>query len=321
MICNTKKACAVNGPGAAPKIILNTIRQAMSTMQIKTIVEFPGKLPKPILTVLGFLLVLAIGSLDFTTGYNNVSVAVLYLFPIILITWFEGGIPAALISIFSAVIWSLADLASGRIYPSVAVPIWNAVMVLGMFSIVAYSFATMKKFLIREREHAPIDDVTGVENALFFYEQGRMEIVRSARYKRPLTLAYFDIDNFKQVNDSFGHGTGDDLLRAVAKTMKETLRSTDIIARLTADEFAVLMPETKKEDAAVAVHKVREHLAAMVKRNGWPVTFSIGVATCSVPACTIDKLIKMAKDLMHTAKEDGKNTVKYKILNLPSPAS
>ncbi len=289
-------------------------------MQIKTILEFPGKLPKPILTVLGFLLVLAIGNLDFTTGYNNVSVAILYLFPIILITWFEGGVPAVLISIFSAVIWSLADLASGHIYSSIAIPIWNAVMVLGMFSIVAYSFATMKKILIREREHAHINDVTGAENALFFYEQGRMEIVRSARYKRPLTLAYFDIDNFKRLNDAFGHSTGDNLLRAVAKIMKETLRSTDIIARLTADEFAVLMPETKKEEAAVAIHKVQEHLAAMVKQNGWPVTFSIGVATCCVPACTIDKLIRMAQDLMQTAKEDGKNTAKYKILDLPSPA-
>ncbi len=103
--------------------------------------------------------------------------------------------------------------------------------------------------------------------------------------------------------------------------MKETLRSTDIISRLTADEFAVLMPETKNEEAAVAVHKVQECLTDMVKQKGWPVTFSIGVVTCSVPACTIDKLVGTAEDLMHTAKEDGKNRAKYKVLDLPSTAS
>ena len=72
------------------------------------------KLPKTFLTFFAFLLVLMIGWLDFTTGYD--VVVVLYLFPVILAAWFEGGVPAALISIFSVVTWAVADLASGHIY-------------------------------------------------------------------------------------------------------------------------------------------------------------------------------------------------------------
>ncbi len=114
-------------------------------MRIETILEFPGNLPKPFLTFVGFLLVLAIGGLDSITSYN-ISVSALYLLPIIL-AWYEGGMPAVIISIFSATTWALSDLASGHPYSRIAVPIWNAAMVLGMFLIVAYSITAIKKLV------------------------------------------------------------------------------------------------------------------------------------------------------------------------------
>jgi diguanylate cyclase (GGDEF)-like protein len=276
-------------------------------MRIQTVLELPGKLPKPILTILAFLLVLTIGSIDFTAGYNNVSIALLYLFPILLITWFEGCIPAALISIFSAVTWSVADLASGHVYSHIAIPIWNAAMVLGMFSIVAYSFASMKRLLIKEREHAHIDDLTRLANAAYFYEQGQREIKRAVRYKRPLTLVRLDINDFKRLTGTLRQSAGENILRAVAETMKGTLRSTDIIARFSANEFALLMPETKAADAEIAIHKVQKHLSKIMNQNGWPVTFSIGAITCNIPACSIDKLIKMAEDLLRASKTGEEN--------------
>ena len=153
-------------------------------MRIKTIIEFPKKLPKPILTLFGLLLVLAIGGLDTITSYD-VSVSVLYLLPIILIAWYEGGVSATLISIFSAITWATSDLVSGHIYSHITVRIWNAIMVLGMFLFVAYSIAAVKKLFIKEHEHADTDDLTGVANIRFFYEQARIEISRSAKYKRP----------------------------------------------------------------------------------------------------------------------------------------
>ncbi len=284
-------------------------------MRISTILEFPGKLPKPLLTIFAFLLVLTIGSLDVTAGYNNISVAFLYLFPIILITWFEGGIPAAIISIFSASTWSIADAASGPVYSHITIPIWNALMVLGLFSVVAYSFATIKRLLIKEREHARDDDVTHAENAALFYEEGRREIKRAARYKRPLTLARLVINDYSRITGTLGKSAGEGLLRAVADTVMKTLRETDIVARLETNGFAILMPETKNTDAEVAVHKVQERLADIVKQKGWPVTFSISVVTCTAPGCTIEALVSMAGALVETARSEGGNSVKYRLVD------
>jgi diguanylate cyclase (GGDEF)-like protein len=282
-------------------------------MRIRTILEFPGKLPKPFLTFVGFLLVLAIGGLDSITSYD-ISVSALYLIPIILVAWFERGLPAAIISIFSAITWALSDLASGHAYSHITVPIWNAIMVLGMFLVVAYSITAIKKLLIKEREHAHTDDLTGVENIRFFYEEARTEIGRSASHKLPLTLAYIDIDNLRYINDTLGHIAGDYLLHEAAQTMRSTLRPTDMISRLGGSKFAILMRETNNESTTAIIHKVQERLVDMAKKNRWPVTFHTGVVTCDGPTYTIDELIKVAEDLTNADKESGKNIVKYKNL-------
>ncbi len=281
-------------------------------MRIQTILELPGKLPKPFLTFVGFLIVLAIGSLDSITSYH-ISVSALYLLPIILIAWFEGGVPAAIISIFSAITWALSDLVSGHPYSRIAVPIWNATMVLGIFMIIAYSITVIKKLFIKEREHARTDGLTGLENIRFFYEQAPIEISKSTIDKRPLTLAYIDIDNLRYVNDTFGHFAGDYLLHEAAQTMRSKLRSIDIISRLGGSKFAILMPETENENATVVIYKVQEHLLDMAKKNGWPVTFRTDVVTCYSPDYTIDELIKVAEDLISAAKKTGKNTVNEKL--------
>jgi diguanylate cyclase (GGDEF)-like protein len=289
-------------------------------MRIKKIIEFPEKLPKPFLTFFGLLLVLAIGGLETISSYD-VFISFLYLLPIILVAWYEGGLPATLISIFSAFTWATSDLVSGHIYSHIAVRIWNATMVLGMFLLVAYSLSAAKKLFIKEREHADTDDLTGVANIKFFYEQAPIEISRSAISKLPLTLAYIDIDNLRHVNDILGHIAGDYLLHEVAQIMRSTLRPADIISRLGGSKFAVLMPETNNENATVIIYKVQEHLLDVVKKNGWPVAFSTGVVTCDGPTYTLDELIAMAEDLMNTARETGKNVVKSKILNLSSTTS
>jgi diguanylate cyclase (GGDEF)-like protein len=289
-------------------------------MRIKTIIEYPEKLPKPFLTFVGLLLVLLIGGLDTITSYD-ISVSVLYLIPIILIAWYEGGVPAALVSIFSAITWATSDLVSGHKYSHITVRIWNTTMVLGMFFLVAYSIAAVKKLFLKEHEHADTDDLTGVANIRFFYEQARIEISRSAAYKHPLTLAYINIDNLRHVNDTLGHIAGDYLLHEVARIMRTTLRSTDLISRLGGAQFAVLMPETANANATAVVYKVQEQLMQAVNKKGWPVTFSAGVVTSDGPTYTLDELIAKAEDLMKAARETGKNAVKSRILELSPTTS
>jgi K+-sensing histidine kinase KdpD len=101
------------------------------------------KLSRTFLTFFAFLLVLVIGWLDFITSYD--VVVVLYLFPVILVAWFEGGVLAAVISIFSVVTWAVADLASGHIYLRSNIAVWNALMMVTLFLIVAYFIVLIKK--------------------------------------------------------------------------------------------------------------------------------------------------------------------------------
>jgi hypothetical protein len=115
-------------------------------MKRKTILASLKRFLKTYLTFFAFLLVVVIGSLDFITGYD-VSISVLYLFPVILIAWFEGGVPATIVSIFSAVTWGIADLVSGHLYFQRDIAIWNALMVLTLFLIVAYPIVLVKKMV------------------------------------------------------------------------------------------------------------------------------------------------------------------------------
>ena len=88
------------------------------------------------------------------------------------------------------------------------------------------------------------DYLSGVANRRLFFELAQAEINKAHRYQRPITLVYFDLDHFKEINDTLGHATGDRVLLLVSHTMKMNIRGSDIIARLGGDEFAIMLPET-----------------------------------------------------------------------------
>jgi diguanylate cyclase (GGDEF)-like protein len=169
-----------------------------------------------------------------------------------------------------------------------------------------------KQELEIERTYARIDYLTGITNSRAFKEMAKNEINRCARFGRPLTIAYIDIDNFKQVNDTLGHSHGDDLLQLVAKTIRDNTRSMDVVSRVGGDEFAILFPETNDENAKTAVNKLRNKLLYVIKNNNWPETFSFGVVRCYQP-CDLDELIKKADNLMYSVKGSGKNRVEFDI--------
>jgi diguanylate cyclase (GGDEF)-like protein len=130
-----------------------------------------------------------------------------------------------------------------------------------------------------------------------------------------MTLAYIDCDNFKAINDCFGHQTGDNLLCSVANTLQKSIRVTDIVARLGGDEFAILLPETGYEQAEVVIRKIQKILLDVMQKNRWPITFSFGVVTFHSPPNTVDEIIKRSDALMYSAKQSGKNMIKHEVVN------
>lgn len=266
------------------------------------------KLSQPFWAIAGFALIGVVGLIDFLTGYE-IAFSLFYLIPIALVTWFAGTRLGVAASIASALAWYIADIASGHVYPSLAIHYWNTSIRISFFFIVLALLATLKTALRRAEELSRIDYLTGALNGRFFLDLAQREIDRSRRYKHHFTVAYIDLDNFKMVNDQFGHNTGDEVLRVVVSTAKKQLRSTDIIARLGGDEFALLLPETGQEGARIVISKIQRSLLSEMQKKGWPVTFSIGVLTCIEMPSTPDELIKMADVLMYSVKNNGKNAI------------
>jgi len=171
------------------------------------------------------------------------------------------------------------------------------------------SEAKLRGALEREKNVARIDFLTGVLNRRGFYEMAGTESQRSRRYKRPLSLVYVDIDNFKGVNDSLGHESGDELLTHVAAAIQGAVRGTDVVGRLGGDEFSVLLPETDHENGMVVVEKVRRQLRESMRKRNWPVTFSVGVTSFRTAPESVDEMIREADRVMYSVKLKGKDAV------------
>ena len=262
--------------------------------------------------VIGFALIGLIGILDYVTGYE-LAFSLFYLFPIFLLTWLSGLRAGIVASFFSALVWLLADVAAGSMYSSPLVNLWNTVVRLSFFIINTLLLSGLLQVIKDERELARTDFLTGAINSRSFYEMLQMEIDRFQRYNRPFTLAYIDIDDFKSLNDRFGHSTGDQALRVVTNTIRKNLRKSDVVARLGGDEFALFLLETDQEFARIVISKTQTLLLEEMRQKDWPVTFSIGVLTCPNPQHSVDELIRMTDDLMYAVKRDGKNAINYSI--------
>jgi diguanylate cyclase (GGDEF)-like protein len=267
---------------------------------------------KPFWAAVGFLSIIILGLLDYLTGYE-LSFSLFYLIPISLVVWFVGRRLGVTASIVSALAELIVDILTGDQDAQPGVYFWNAALRFGFFIIVTLLLASLKKALEHERNLARTDYLTGATSLSFFYDLLQIEIDRFQRYGHPFTLAYVDIDNFKTVNDRFGHTTGDSVLRSVVMHARHALRKTDIVARLGGDELTILLPETDPETAQGVISKTQQGLVDEMNRCHWPVTFSIGVITFTAMPSTTDELMKMVDDLMYTVKRSGKNAISFAV--------
>lgn len=269
-----------------------------------------GRQSKTLLFLFGLFFVTLLGTVDFLTG-PDLSFLIFYLIPVFLVTWFVGRAAGVLISMISAVLWFSEEVIarSSFVYP--IVPYWEAVVKLCFFLILTDLLARLKSGLEREKTLARRDELTGAANRRAFLESAGIELSRARRYQRPLTVAYFDIDDFKRVNDRLGHSAGDALLCSVTKTAQDHLRVIDLFARLGGDEFALLLPETGYSAAQIVLRKIQESLLIAMEKNGWPVTFSIGAVTWLSPPSTTDEMIRQTDLLMYSVKGGGKNEIRH----------
>ncbi len=257
---------------------------------------------------ISLVFVLIVGLLDHWTG-PEISFSLFYLFPIAFAAWYGRRGHGQIMCILSAVVWMAADIGAGHVHSHALIPLWNAIVRLGFFLIITGLLTRLRGTLHREQHLAHTDLLTGLANNRAFYEQVDLESERSRRYRHPLTIAYFDLDNFKTVNDQHGHDTGDIVLRTVGQVLRDHVRKTDVVARLGGDEFAGLFPETDYEAARSLIQKILPNLQDAMNQNDWPVTFSIGALVFSKPLDSARAMIKAADELMYRVKKGGKNHI------------
>lgn len=156
------------------------------------------------------------------------------------------------------------------------------------------------------------DDLTGLYNIRYFYDALSKEIARAKRYMRSFSLIIFDIDNFKILNDTFGHQAGDEVLRLLAAILKDAARQTDIIARYGGEEFIIILPNTPKHEAVILGNRIREKVEEYnyyVEGNMVRITISGGIATFPEDAEDSKSLLYASDMALYNAKALGKKQV------------
>ncbi|MBA3563854.1 MAG: GGDEF domain-containing protein [Gammaproteobacteria bacterium] len=268
---------------------------------------------------LAALAVLLIGLADYLSG-PMIAFSLFYLVPISAVAWIPGNRRGGVaVAALSAAIWFAAEFAAQGTSLTPLVLGWNGTTRLTIFVSIAVLLSAFKTSLLHERALARTDSITGVLNARAFEELAQAEIDRSRRYAHPLTAAYLDLDNFKNVNDKLGHSQGDRLLHVVATVLRSHLRQTDAVARLGGDEFALLLPETDHAAAQPVMAKLQQALRQGMRQHAWPVTCSIGAVTFDAAPDSVDELITSADKLMYLAKTAGKDRVHFSHRKKPEP--
>jgi diguanylate cyclase (GGDEF)-like protein len=167
------------------------------------------------------------------------------------------------------------------------------------------------ELLDRLRAQATIDPLTGCHNRRGFDEILQMEVSRGKRYNRPLSLVLLDIDHFKRINDDFGHEVGDNALQRIGRAVRHTFRTTDSACRYGGEEFALIFPETPKDEGLKLAERLRVLVGSLPPNAEVPrtLTASFGVACFPDDAESIPDLIRAADRALYQAKTNGRDRV------------
>lgn len=258
------------------------------------------------------LAVFFIAVVDYATGIEA-RVFPLYYLPISLGSLRVSRSAGLRLAALSTALWVLAMWWGGSPWTA-DVFIFNTVMQTLSFGLIAVLVANLANRFEREHDLSRTDILTSLPNSRAFHELAEVLVAGAHRYGRPFTIAYLDLDNFKQVNDKQGHAKGDLVLQRVAAVLRRATRASDVAARLGGDEFVLLMPDTGPGAARTVLQRVRDLIAREMKSSEWPVTASIGAISFLEAPTAVEEAIQAADSLMYRVKQAGKNQLLLEIV-------
>jgi diguanylate cyclase (GGDEF)-like protein len=193
-------------------------------------------------------------------------------------------------------------------------------LIFGMINGFLYGFFNFKinSLINKTRLLSITDELTQINNRRYFVKELEKEIERSKRTSRNLSLLILDIDKFKYFNDTYGHIFGDKIIQTVAKSLRETIRKIDFVARYGGDEFVIVMPETEKSMANTLAERLHKKFSQEFFENHKlqvkvKISLSIGISSFPSDAKTADELIHNADVDLYKAKEEKKRDAEFLI--------
>ena len=169
----------------------------------------------------------------------------------------------------------------------------------------------MERKQLEQEGLAVTDPATDAKNRRYFIDRANEEIERARRYRRARTLAILDIDDFKRINDTYGHEAGDGVLKTLVEIIRAGIRTTDLFARYGGEEFVVFLVESGIEEAQTILNRLRERVSnTRVATNGDAIGFTVSIGVTEYrEKDTLDSLVARADDMLYRAKRGGKNRV------------
>jgi len=173
--------------------------------------------------------------------------------------------------------------------------------------VVGYLLAHNKILQLELIQLANTDKLTGAYNRLYFDERLRQEIDRAKRYNQVFSIIYLDLDHFKRVNDRFGHGTGDEVLKSFSSIVKKQNRESDVFARFGGEEFIIITQMADKESACNLYQRIKNAMINYEYKPSEKITFSAGIAEFDIEKDDIKSILERADQALYKAKENGRD--------------
>ncbi|ALK96912.1 diguanylate cyclase [Massilia sp. WF1] len=181
------------------------------------------------------------------------------------------------------------------------------------YCLVLRDISDKREAIAQRRKSVFCDELTGVANRRAFFEAAELELTRNRRTPRPTALILFDADHFKQINDRYGHPAGDCVLRQLGAALSMTFRQVDVVARVGGEEFAVLLPSSTMDGAAVVAERLRQLVAGQpAVCDGVAIAYTVSAGIAAIDEgepLDLDTLIKRADRALYAAKANGRNRV------------
>jgi diguanylate cyclase (GGDEF)-like protein len=259
----------------------------------------------PLLTAL--LVTVLVVPLDYVSG-TDLRLFPLYFIPLSLVAGSHSTRQALATAVALAGVWAASNYNPAN--PTVYVG--NIASQLAAFVVVALLVNSHKSRADVQQQLASTDPLTGLLNSRAFFAAANRELAVQRRKLYPLTMAYLDVDDFKQINTTLGHMGADGVLRDTAQAMRRSLRQTDLIGRVGGDEFAILLPDTAAEPAFATLERLRLAVLHINEGRNTKITVSLGAVVFEQAAESVNTMLEVSDRLMYEVKGKSKDRVEVR---------